>query len=532
MTQPVLAGALWHTWHSQRRLMLAVLPGLALTMLHSAMLDLPRADLVAALDSDRYRIQWIIGAYILGSATGMALTRFLGSRLGLRNAYLLALALFTVGSTACAGVTEVIEMTPFRVVQGFGTGLLISTGMVMLWRAFPKRRELAMVLYGLSVYLPALAGVPLGGWLQTWLSWRAIFLVNLPLGIGIGLGAWYLLPSESPVQRVPVALDWLGLGLLLLGIITLSVVMDLGQYWGWLSSPFFVPWLAVLLLSLAAFIAWGVWSRAPLINLRVLGTPHFALGLGIKVLFSINLYVLSSLLSGYMIQMRGYQWYQGSLVVLPALATMLLGVLAGVLVGTDHNRRLRMATGLTLMTVATAFLSLVDVYTARGWQAAHFALWGFGAGLVIGPALLTTFEGLTDEETLRTAGVFNILRTLPVFFVGSLLATLLTQQTDAHFDTLRQTIQYNRPMVMETDRGAERYFTQRGSSLLRARPQTHALLGQWVKLNARAFALQYVLRWLAVVPAAGLILVWFVRVDHSIADQESGPMLAPEPLHT
>jgi MFS family permease len=104
MTDRPLAENLWQTLRGQWRVMLAVLPGLALTMLHSTTLDLPRADVVAALDSDRYRIQWIFGSYMVGSATGMAMTQFLGSRIGLRAAYLLALGLFTVAAGACGAV--------------------------------------------------------------------------------------------------------------------------------------------------------------------------------------------------------------------------------------------------------------------------------------------------------------------------------------------------------------------------------------------------------------------------------------------
>src|SRR5262249_17908273 len=161
-------------------------------------------------------------------------------------------------------------------------------------------------------------------------------------------------------------------------------------------------------------------------NLRVLALPQFALGLFIKILFSISLYVLVHFLSGYMIQLRGYQWWQGGLVLLAGVATMLLGILVGISVGNDGNRRLPMGSGLLLMCLAVALLARVDVYTAKQWQAACVALWGFGAGLVAGPALLTTFEGLSDEEILRTAGIFNVCRSIPVFFVSGFLAIFLT----------------------------------------------------------------------------------------------------------
>jgi EmrB/QacA subfamily drug resistance transporter len=503
-----LLGAARREW----RVLMAVLPGLVLTMLHSTILDLPKADVVAALDSDRYRIQWITGAYILGSAVGMGMTGFVGSRLGLRRAYLLALFLFTAAGSACAGVSDVLWMAPLRLVQGYGTGLLISAGMVLLWRAFPVHKEFAMALYGMGVYLSALAGAPLGGLLTAGYSWQLLFLVNLPLGLLVGLVAWLTLPPDRLASGERLRFDWLGLGLLASLVVTLSVVLDMGQYWGWLTSPFFVPWVAGLVVSLAAFTAWGLCAAAPLVNLRPLAVGHFALGLGIKVAFSVNLYVLVALLSSYMIGLRGYQWWQGSLVLLPALGGMFVALLAGTFWGTDGNRKARMFLGLGVMALSTWLLSVLDLYTAKGWQAVHLTLWGMGAGLVAGPALLTTFEGLTTEQTLRTAGVFNILRSLPVFVAGGILGTLLTRHTDAQFDVLRQNIRYNRPVVSESLRGPEGHFLGHGSPRAQARPQAHAALGRWVHANARAFALQDILRLLMLVPAAALVLVLLVRV--------------------
>src|ERR1700678_1618816 len=92
--------------------LLAVLPGLVMSALHSTMLVVPKADFIDALDSDRYRVQWITGAYILGSAVGRAMTGFLGSRLGLPRAFLVGVLCFTLGATVCGWISTVIWMTP------------------------------------------------------------------------------------------------------------------------------------------------------------------------------------------------------------------------------------------------------------------------------------------------------------------------------------------------------------------------------------------------------------------------------------
>ncbi|MBY0527439.1 MAG: MFS transporter [Gemmataceae bacterium] len=502
-----ILGAVRSRWEE----MAAVLPGLFLTMLNATMLDLPRADVIDALDSDRYRIQWIHGSYIVGAAAGMAITSFLASRFGLRRAYLAAILIFTVAGTLCGTVSEVIWMAPLRFLQGFGMGLTICSGMVLIWRAYPTRKELAMGLYGLGVYLPALAGAPVGGLLTALLSWRLIFLVNLPLGVLVGAAAWWTLPRDEPQQPSAVKFDLFGYLLLLTWIATINVVLDMGQYWGWLNSPDFVPWFVAFVISFATFIAWGILALHPTINLRPLAIRNFGLGILIKALYSINLLVLVKLLSGYMIDLRQYQWWQGALVILPAVGTMFLAVIASAHWGTPATRRLRMFVGLGIMAVATWQLSVIDVYTAKELQSALLGLWAIGAGLVVVPALLTVFEGLTNEQTLKTAGVFNIFRSMPAFLVGAILATLLTQRTDAQFDVLRQNIRYNRPIVSEAARQPERHFAAHGSGHAVVGKQAHATLHKWVHANSRAFAFQSVLQMLALVPASAMVLVLLLR---------------------
>jgi DHA2 family multidrug resistance protein len=525
-----LAQDLWLTLHSRWRLMAAVMPGLALTMLHTTALDLPRAEIIQALDSDRYRADWIFGSYIVGSATGMAVTQFVGSRIGLRATYLSALVLFTMAGSACGMVSEVFWMTPWRLLAGFGTGLLISAGMVILWRELPARRGLAMALYGMAVYVPTMAGAALGGWLADRVSWRLIFLLNLPAGLLIACLASWSLPREQPGHDASTSMDWIGLGLLLAWIIPLNVVLDRGQYYGWFASPVIVPWFVGLLLAFALFVAWGTLRKRPLINLRVLTLAHFTIGLGIKILFSINLYVLVGILAAYMIQLRGYQWWQGALLLLAGSVTMLCGILLGIAVGNDANRRLRMLVGLTLMAIAVWVLAKVDVFTAKGWQAAYIAVWGFGAGLVVGPALLTTFEGLSDERILQTAGIFNICRTLPALLVSGLLATYLTQRTDSHFDYLRQTVAYNQPAVVETLRNAEQHFMRQGNAARLASKQVRATLGAWTMANARASAVRDALLLLSLAPATAIVLVLFVRIPTPPGSQMN---LGPQrPFHS
>ncbi|MGE3806235.1 MAG: MFS transporter [Gemmataceae bacterium] len=493
--------------------LLGVVPGVALATLDATMLDVPAADVIAALDSDRYRIHWIQGSYLIGAASGMALTRFLSERFGLRLCYLWAAIVFTLAATACGFVSEVIWMTPLRLLQGLGNGLLISSGMVLLWRELADRKELAMAMYGMGLFLAAMSGAVLGGMLTSLYSWRLIFWIHLPLGVPIVALSWWLLKPDRPEEPRPGRFDWFGLALLIAWVLSLNVVLDMGQYWGWLNSPFFAPWFVALLFTFTAFVAWGIWGRQPLINMRPFAIRNYGLALAAKALFAVNLYVLLQLLSSYMINLRGYQWHQAALVILPATVGMLLGIFGGMSIGVDANRKARMASGLLVMSLCTWQLADIDLYTSKYWTAAILLAWSCGAGVVIGPALLTMFEGLKPEQTAQAAGVFNIMRSLPAFLVGATLMTLLTQSSDEHFDYLRRSIQTNRPIVTQALQNPAQHFVQRGSPPRRSEKQAHTFLGQWVHANAKAYAFQDVLLLLALAPALAAILILFVRIQ-------------------
>jgi len=514
MTHARLARDLLSTFASQWRVMAAVLPGVVLTLLQSTALDLPRADVIDALDSDHYRFEWVMAAYTLGGALGMAFTRFIANRVGLRIAFVTGVALFAMASCGVGLATSVTAMTPCRFAEGFGMGLTIAAAMVIIWRTFPIHKELAMAIYGMSIYLPSILGATLGGLLTAGLSWRLIFLLNLPLAAGIALAAAQLLPEDRQQRGATSRFDWIGVTLLIFCIVSLSVMLDLGQYWGWFSSRFFAPWFVLGFAAITSFLLWGVYAEHPLINLRPLALRSFGLGLGIKVAYSVNLYVMIALLANYMINLRAYQWWQGALVILSALGTMLVTLVIGTIIGNDANRKPRMFLGLAIMAFVTWQFGHNDVYTAKTLQAGWLALWGVGAGLVCGPALLTTFEGLSNEQTLDTAGIFNIARSLPAYVIGGLLVTLVVRHTDENFDWLRLNIRDNRPIVAETLHHSTSHMIAQGSSREAAPHQAHALLTGWLHANAQAYAMQDAFRLLALAPCVGLVLVLAVRVGN------------------
>ncbi len=519
MTGLRLAGHRLRLDGPRRRVLAGVLPATFAVTLHSTVLDLPNADVIDAIDADRYRIYWVVGAFLVGSATGMVTTGLWQGRFGLRRTFVASVALFAVAAALCASAADVESMAPWRLVSGYGAGLVLCAGMLLLWREFPADDELAMTVYAMALYLSALGGVITGGFLLYRFSWQGLFLSSLPIGLGAAALAAALLPAEPRAPRARSApFDFAGLGLFTAWVVTMIPVVALGHYWGWMDSPDFVPWGVGFAVASAAFVAWGTLAARPAIDLRLLGVRNFGLGLAIKALLSIDFYVLASQLSGYMIGLRGYQWWQGALVFLPALLAMVTAMTAGALFGRDRDRKPRIFAGIAVMSAVTWHLASVDLYTSKLWIAAWLAAWGAGAGLAIGPTILAVFTGLEPQLLARSAGVFNIFRTLPVFAVGTLLGALLVAQQDTHFDRMRLRITRDRPVVAAARVGVERHLASRGTRPADGPLRAQAVLAAWVRANSGALALGDVLRTLALVTATSLLLVPLLRCTQDEAE--------------
>jgi len=145
-------------------------------------------------------IEWVITGYLLSLAVWIPASGWIGDRLGTKRTFLAALSVFTVASLLCGLAPSLGQLVAFRILQGVGGGVLTPVGLAMLYREFPPERRAAAskVLLIPTALAPALGPV-LGGLLIETVSWRWIFLVNVPIGIGVfAFGARLLREHREP----------------------------------------------------------------------------------------------------------------------------------------------------------------------------------------------------------------------------------------------------------------------------------------------------------------------------------------------
>ena len=239
------------------------------TLVVATALSTIRVDLGASVEA----LEWTVNAYNLSFAVLLITAAALGDRYGRRSLYAAGLALFAVASAGCALAPDAGWLIAARAVQGVGAALIMPLGLALLASAFPpERRGAAIGIFSAVTGISVAAGPLVGGAVVEGLAWEWIFWLNVP----IGLLAVPLVLTRMRESRGPdTALDVPGLALVTAG--TLGVVWGLvrGNPAGW-GSPEVLGALAAGALLLAAFVAWELRAREPMLPMRLFRSRAFS----------------------------------------------------------------------------------------------------------------------------------------------------------------------------------------------------------------------------------------------------------------
>src|SRR3954451_3440956 len=196
------------------RLASVVVLGTIMSILDTTIVNVAIQTLGRELHSSLSQIQWVSTGYLLALSTVIPLTGWAMERFGGKRMWMLSVTLFLAGSTLCGLAWSVESLVVFRVLQGFGGGMILPIGQAILAQAAgPQRMGRVMSVIGIPTLLGPILGPVIGGLIVDHFSWRWIFFVNVPVGAVALLLAWRILPPADVRRQRPV-LDVLGLTLL------------------------------------------------------------------------------------------------------------------------------------------------------------------------------------------------------------------------------------------------------------------------------------------------------------------------------
>ena len=187
---------------------------------------------------------WVLTSYLVSNAIVLPLSGWISSIIGRKRFYMSCVAIFTISSFLCGLAPNLGMLIFFRILQGAGGGGLQPSEQAILADTFPPaKRGMAFAVYGLAVVLAPAIGPTLGGWITDNFTWRWIFFLNIPVGILSLVLTSRLIQDPPYMQRKKLSetkIDYIGLGLVAVGLGALQIVLDKGQREDWFESHFIV----------------------------------------------------------------------------------------------------------------------------------------------------------------------------------------------------------------------------------------------------------------------------------------------------
>ncbi len=371
-------------------------------------------------------LQWTVDAYTLVLASLLMLSGSSGDRFGRRRVFMTGLLLFLGGSVLCSVATSVAMLVSFRVIQAVGGSMLNPVAMSIIANTFtdPRERAQAVGVWGGVAGISIALGPVIGGALASAVSWRAIFLLNVPIGlIGLAL-TWRFVPeSRAPVAR---RFDPAGQALVITFVAALTFAIIEAPSHGW-DSPTIVIALALAGLGIAGLLAVEPRREQPLLDLRFFRSVPFSAAVLTAICAFIAFGGFLFLNTLYLQRVRGLSPVDAGLYTLPlALAAMLVSPYVGRFVG-RHGPRWPLLVSGSAYAVACGSLANLSAHTAPLLLLGSYVVFGIGFGAVNAPVTNAAVSGMPRAQagvaaaTASTARQFG--QTLGVAIAGAIISS-------------------------------------------------------------------------------------------------------------
>lgn len=420
-------------------MLVAVIEVLDMTIVNVAL-----PPMMGALGANSDEITWVLTAYIVSSAIVMPLTGLLVKLVGRRTLLLIDIAGFLTTSLLCGLSVSLAEMVFLRTLQGiFGASLIPLSQYILRDIYPPEKHGKAMAVWGVGIMVAPVLGPTLGGYITSWINWRWIFFINVPVCI---IAFSLTLFNITETVRENIKIDWHGLILMIIGIGCLQIVLDRGNSSGWFSSNFILITSIASAIGLITFISKGIQDRHNIIDLQLFRYRNFWLCCTILLIYTMGIIGMISIQPILLENLFNYNAQTAGLAMAPrAIASALTMIAAGFLTERVDNRWL-ILTGILFTTIGSYLTAHINMHTSFDLFAWYGFVQGLGMGLVFTPLSTLALSEMAGKEMAEGAGLFSFSRSIGSSIGISILSTTISRETQVNWNQLGghlTTTQYN-----------------------------------------------------------------------------------------
>jgi EmrB/QacA subfamily drug resistance transporter len=392
-------------------------------MMGSVNVSLP--TMMTSLRAEVTDIQWVLTAFMISRTVVMPTLGWAGGWLGNRQLYLTSLSVFLAASMLCGLAWSLGSMIFFRVLQGLGAGYLFPLAMTILHETYPPGKRgtaMGLFMFGLS-FGPAI-GPTLGGYLVEHISWRAVFYINLPIGLVALTTAAATLPKGE--RRQGGELDLLGLVSMATFVVSLLLAVSQVRHYGW-DSSYIITLLIIAGATLLIFVWAELTAEAPMVNLQIFTNLRFVLGAISTFFQSFTNFAMMFVVALFLQRALGYSPQLAGEIMLPgAIVWGLTSLGAGQLADRFDHRWLILAGSLGLTAVFASFAGITP-WSGSLAIIVLLMLRSLSRGFVQSPLVTLIMATLPDQQVRLGAGIRGLLNSLGATF-GVALAGFFLQE--------------------------------------------------------------------------------------------------------
>jgi MFS transporter, DHA2 family, multidrug resistance protein len=383
---------------------------------------------------------WVLTSYLVSNAIVLPLAGWFSTLFGRKRFYMICVGLFTVSSFLCGFAPSLGLLVVFRTLQGIGGGAMQPISQAILVESFPRHKQgMAMAVYGMGVVTAPIIGPTLGGWLTDNYSWRWIFLINIPVGLLSLMLSGMLLHDPPYLERKNLRnlrIDYIGLGLITVGLGFLEVMLDKGQREDWFASHLIVVSAVIAAAALVGAVIWEWRDSDPVVSIKLLRDRNFFIATSAMFLLGFVLYGSTMLLPVLLQTLLGYTALMSGLALSPAgVANIVLLPIVGKLISKVQARWL-VIFGLVVSAVGlfqmAGFNTQIDFRTAMIARIVQSA----GLSFLFVPLNTIAFSYIPKERVNRATGMINLARNIGGSCGIAMVTTMLARRAQFHQNIL------------------------------------------------------------------------------------------------
>lgn len=463
-------------------------------VLDTTVINVSLPQMAGNLNATTQEIAWVSTGYILSNVVVLPMTAFLSGRFGRRNYLLFSIVLFIVASFFCGASASLGQIVFWRILQGAGGAALLSTAQATLREIFPATEQgIVQAIFLIGIVVAPTVGPTLGGWITDNLSWNWIFYINIPLGL-LSLMPVSAFLQDSKFSRPRKPADWLGIGLLTVGLGCLQYVLEEGNKDDWFQSELIVRLTTLASVSLIGLVLWQLSPKnpAPVIDFRVLKNQQLRATLVIFLVLGFGLYggiflypLFTQLVLGVTPTTTGLSLMPGG------FGTMVAALICGRLLNGPRAKvdpRALIWIGMVLFGFSMWELGHLSTELGPDELTVALVIRGFGLGFLFTPINQIAFSVLKPQEIQQAAGLISLTRQLGGSFGIAILGTYLTNQTRFHQAMLSESLNAGNDAFRERQAGLAAHFVTQGLSPITANGAALGTIARQVALQAQTMA--------------------------------------------